>query len=556
MNVLPRREAAYAPDDYLTGLHVDGREAARILGFSAARFRQLSGTREQPAPLLGPPTVEKGDRSGKWPLRKVLEFGIAQGRDMTIPAPPLLPHPAGTPRYRRSSVPPRAVRIEDDRGVVRESWAQLYEPTSVGAPCSAAPDLLLLTPLWPSEIRWSLRALAARFVVDAGMSRRYADEAGSVLTVVEMPVAVGHSAPWGLHIELMASAAVVDPSPKSWRDMGPAHRLVPFEDLAECLGWKGVPVWPEGTASSGTLAVWSPGNPVPLSVPVQWRDRWAGAQLALRKAAELEETDPLLAASFRELEDSIHGMMRSQTRHPMRLDPGSTWAVDWQIPDREPIAHTASFIPAMDAIAADPTWPAHLSDALLSYFGDRRYSLPVTVDLRTLPPVWRERFEALRRRSDPIPDVDRAAARIRRLERASWAASSEQPELLVDGRTLMAAAGEQLTWLAWNGYDSHDVDDPALAWQQDASDVLLVRSAEPRLVGGWLSTPDGRMSPLPSVRGSYDFVTLARIAQGVDVWELRRSAALEQLLDTVTPDSPQTLSLPDFVALVRRLEDY
>lgn len=515
-----------APDDYLHDIYVNAADAAGILGFSGPRFRQIAGTREQPDALLGAPYLEKGVRGGRWPLRRVLEYGLHHRRPMQAAIPPLLPRPNGGARYRAYGRPIQ-VGVVAGNGARVEVWVQLFESSRHGE----EETLLVLTPVWPTEefpLRDSLGAVFAEFVRSAGLPAYLKRPPAVLLPVVER----GEHA-WGV--------LVIDSS-----ELEQAY-YVPFEDAAQCLGWDAVPVWMAGTNSASALALWAPGRPAPVTIPVEWGARWAAAQYSLQMAARV--SDPELAGSYRGTWKTMLDMMHVDYGKPEGpLPERAEWAAQLTLPERSTERYSW-YAAAVDEVIGDPSRPAYVADALLSYFGDWRYSGPHTIDLSLMPGAWSDRFAAARRAGVTVPGDQLHSARLRRLQGEAIAnADGIPPEVRIVGEHLFAWTPQHLTWLGWNGFTSSAEDEVMAAWPSDAVEVLLARDIRTNQPVAWASAADGTVMPLPSSQAFRGLVALARQALGVD--PVLVSEPLDQLLRATTRTQPQTLPWPDFIQLV------
>lgn len=522
------RSLRFAPDDYLHDAQVNAAEAAAILGLSGPRFRQISGTRETPDPLLGPPRLEKGVRGGRWPLRRVLEYGMHHGRSMRTPIPPLLPRPDGAPRYRPYGVPEQVVSINDGGDRV-EAWVQLFE----AAAFDVDELLLVLTPLWPSttgSIRMALPALFESFKQGSGLPRD-----AECPPAVVMPVVEEHADLWRV--------PVLTPSPSE-----PSYHA-PYRDVARCLGWPAVPVWPKGTNSASAVAAWAPGRPVTVTIPAAWQARWTAAQYALRMTDIAEDAE--LANSYLSVWWTVLNSMRNeQLFAPSSLPDGGEWAATLTLPEPPDTKLEVSFIPAVDDVVSTLDAPGYVADTLLSYFGDWKYSGPHTIELTHLPSPWSDRFEAARSAGPEATVEQLRTARLQRLQREAIAnAGGAFPDVRLVDQHVFAWTAQHLTWLGWNGYTSEHVDDLRAAWREDAIEVLLTRDSRSNQPVCWTASADGRLSPMPSEQALLGLIPLTRRALGLD--PVRTPAPLEQLLRAATTTRPQTLAWPDFLHLLQ-----
>lgn len=516
-----------APDEYLQDRHVDASEAAAILGMSGPRFRQISGTREAPDAMLGAPRLEKGVRGGRWPLRRVLAYGMHHGREMRVPLPPLLPRPDGARRYEPWG-PPQQVAAEAG-GERIEAWAQMLESTSHERDGA----LFVLTPLWPTK-SWRLRA-ALPELFQAFAQRAMLPQETPRPTAIIIPVIEEDPAPFW-------RVSVLPPTPQE-----PVY-FAPFGDVARCLGWPAMPVWPRGTNAASAVAAWAPGRPVPVSIPAAWQARWTAAQYALKLADQT--ADAALAGSYRYTWWSVLSTMHhDQTFAPTKLPEDAEWAVDLRLPELpEPGTQYALFIPAVDDLVGTLHAPSYVAEALLSYFGDWRYSGPHTIELKHLPSPWTERFNAFRTAGEPATPEQLRTARIERLQREAIAnGDGTFPEVRIVDQHVLAWSSTHLTWLGWNGYTSETADDLKAAWPAEAVEVLLTRDSERQPVG-WTSTADGQLSPLPSERALMGLIPLTNMALGLD--PVSTPPGLDQLLNSTSSTNPQTLAWPDFLALL------
>lgn len=529
-------------DDYIQpGRQLTAAEAAKLLGVSLTRFRQLAGTRAEPDPVLGPPVKSDGVRGAGWPLRAVLQAALVRGADAGIP--PLLPDP-NRPRYRLSTLSEarRTVTANQRFGDKATAWVDLYEPT--GYYGSA---LILATPLNGAYLSDGDLLRLTRKLAEQGSDFPSTCHGA---TIVRMPVA-------GDYDFVPAIRAVTTRLEDGQVDTVAAYD-VPPADLAACLGWSAVPVWPADSVSPAVIAMWAPSSPVPITIPARMQALWSAAMLASRTADEA--SDETLRLSARTLEAHLYDAVRGRRNERLELPDGFESAVDWR-PLSRPAhlddAHTKDFFAAGSLLVSTAGLPAHATDAILGHFGDWAYSAARGIDLRGLPEQWAQAFGLLRQRATPLPDNERDTARVRALvAHAMELEPTSVPQLATTGNTYVAFGENHITAMTWTGYDLEtDLDDLSRAWPQDGTEILFGKdraSGQPVL---WALGVDGVPAAIPHQQGPYPFVSLAREVFGGDRKQFSPGRRLESLLRTVSPAQAVAVNYTDAVSMLCELPE-
>lgn len=544
MNLLRRGKPDLAIDDYLADVHVAGNEIASLFGVSPGRVRQMAGSRENPDATLGAPRSGTNG-TAEWPLRNVLQYAMLHARAAKTALPPLLPRPGTQIRYEAANNGrPLTLQV---RTQTISIWAQLYRPAQRTTPHEDDGDVLLIVPLWPDSTSFAYVEIAAAYTrqTDSDWYNRLEDEA-IALTVIELPSTDPFAARGRVHTQYVTAGDL-----RAEGSLPDTHRLslISAADIAACLGWPAVPVWPEGTATAATVSVWAPGEPVPISVPAKWQDLWSAGRHAAIRAEKT--VNPDMAASYRALDAAIQAHMLSDAQRPYDFADGTESAVEWNI-DEPPKQNQGDWIPAVDDIVGSNDVPPFVADTLLRFFGDWRYSRPITLNRSTLPSEWRRRLEQMISTAKRIDTHgQQASARLRALERAAIDASggTALPTIHQAGNTILAATEQTITWLAWNGYNTQTDDELSHAWPDNAAEILITMDPHSRRNSAWAATFDDDITALPHSQALGDFAMLARKAHG---HSFGRSPKLESVLQSTTPDQPCTIPYPDFL---RRLVD-
>lgn len=530
----------FRPDDYLQpGKSLTAAEAAKLLGISLTRFRQLAGTRAEPDPVLGPPVKADGVRGAGWPLRAVLQAALARGA--TGGVPPLLPDPNG-PRYRLSTLPEarRMVSVNQRFGDEATAWADLYEPTGYYGRA-----LILVTPLNGAYLSdGDLLRLTRNLAAQTSDFPSTCNGA----TIVRMPIA-------GAYDFVPAIRAVTTRLENEQVDMVAAYN-VPAADLAGCLGWSAVPVWPEDSVSPAAIAMWAPSSPVPITIPAHAQALWSAAMLAARTADEA--SDETLRLSARTLEAHLYDAVDGRRHENLSLDDGFESAVEWRPlprPAHLDEAHTKDFFAAGSLLVSTAGLPAHATDAILGYFGDWAYSAPRGIDRRGIPDHWVQAFGLLRQRVTPLPDNERDTARVRALvAHAMELEPTSVPHVAITGKSYVAFGEDHITTMTWTGYDPEtNSDNLSQAWPQDGTEILFGEDRDNGQPVLWALGVDGVPAPIPHQQGPYPFVSLARKAFGGDRKQFSPGKRLESLLSTVTPSQAVAINFTDAVAMLCEL---
>lgn len=512
--------------EYLEGL-VDAKEAARILGVSSARWRQIAGSRESPNPDLGPLSVEPGRRGGRWRLRSVLEYAMRADQSTNAPVPALLP-PAGGARYepverRVADAPPaREIQIRTAAGRQQHAvWAQLFSPTTYHRCGFEEPCVLFLTPLWPAggiDVTANFWDIVIAALAVPGW-RSSLGPRPAPLTVVTLgrddrntptatPVAV-HEVTADEIARLDTHASRTSPNSHDQMRLGsrPVDYWVPARDTAACLGWPALPWWPEGTASRSTCAIWEPGSPVTITAPASMAERSEAVTWLTNTAGH---TTPAGLGDLMALISDVAPAQFSSTRaSEPTLPDGFEVAVNisWPTaPDKPP--SDARQDRALHAILDSPTTPPAVGRVLIDYFGDPAYTRPANVRLADLPPRWANLIRDHLEHAEPV-ERDVATPRWRMLEEARQVAGPVDPTA---GRRVHFGPAQapaivddqSVTWLAPTGYQAvdPDADHPhtALPAPDDPPhEVLFLHDGldtqgAPR---GWLRTATDAVMPLP-----------------------------------------------------------
>lgn len=520
-----QQETNWHGQDYPSAT-IDGKEAATVLGVSSGRWRQITGTRESPHPVIGPGQTETGRRGAQWPLSRVLQYAMDTRRDLPTPLPPLLPYPDGHPRYRlHSSRALRSASRPTPGAPAVTAWADLFTPDTRNLCGHPESPVLLLTPTWPTE-SWSVLTQLQPLVGAALHSRTWEDELSTIsrLTIVLAPI--GEDVPTAAwqHISSLLKTIYAD---QDWLKQARAmhaearpsttwgqtvDRLdLPARDVAAALG-RAVPWWPAGCATSSTCARWAPNHPVTVTVPAPDADRLEAARWVQRSElpfdAWLADPDPQPPVETLEHKRALR-LAAMALPSPPALAPShadiyvpegleAAAVIDWPTPFESP-TDVAPW-PLLDSLLGDEHVPAHIAVALADYFGDPRYAPMARMSLADLPKVWTELFRqaATHHRVDP-----QATHRWRILRAAD---PEGVPVTLGPLRTPAIIGTETIVWLPPTGYRPETPgDDPAeaLPASDDAHEVLLVREGTFDRVRGWARTLDGQVIPLPA-RSQFD----------------------------------------------------
>lgn len=478
---------------------ISGREAARLLGISDGRWRQIVGSGE---PLLGEPEKIPGRRGGRWRLRDVLAYAMASGRGCTQPIPGLLPHPA-RPRYTSIEGRVHGARagwaVTDEEGVEYEVWTQVFVPESWHRWGHDEPVLMLVTPLWGTTY-----VTEGDLVDIVSQTRTHPDLSGIlprpgypngtslVVVVVDQPAHDGVSSEGGV------------PSLRSWRI--PAEQLrdenrgqwfaasydVPVTDVAGCLGWPGLPLWPYGTNTRAHLAAWRSGSTIEISVPEQHAPQHAAARWLEHAATTNSErtADYLIAAHALVAHaptprvEPIAGWQRAATVTPARASR----------PDVD-----GDLYAAVGDVARDPAVPAHVGDTVLDYFGDPIFSRPIHVRLDRLPQSWVTQITETVTSEPRVSPPETLAARWRRILAAASgdeAASDASTYAMGVERTPVVLSSTHLTWCSPHVEEFGDADRAGI------EEILLARDSTNGRLGAWARPVAGsHFYPMPLYAG-------------------------------------------------------
>lgn len=398
MSIFPfsRSQApSFAPNAYLEEF-VSGDEAAAVLKVTGGRWRQITGTREDPHPLLTP-HVTPGVRGARWHLRDVLAYALAEDRETAVPMPPLLPLPSdpGTgPRYVQPTDVPARVRLGRELTATgpfgsATVWAQWFEPTSAVRCGVRESSVLMVTPLWPStqfDVQQVVESVVREAVATAGWSEHFRP-GRDWLTVVVLPV--GNDPLLRSVRQLVFTAAEV--ADLVMRRPLAARSVVaqmPAADVAACVGWPALPWWPEGTATRSLCALWEPGKPATTPVPASLADRARLAQWITRQ----EPWGRVTQADYAQLARMCDPARTDRRGFHAQVEPaeGFELAVDirWDLssPDQQPGQPDA--FAALDQIMASQDVPADIEATLRPWLGDPTYAAPAHYDFDDLPDEW------------------------------------------------------------------------------------------------------------------------------------------------------------------------
>lgn len=505
------------PDDYLR-VSVDAKDAARMLGVSAGRWRQISGSHDRPHPLLGAPILEPGRRRGaRWPMRGIFTYALTRNQHTNTPPPPLLP--ASEARYRsaRGAVwnAPPAREIALPQPTHGSVWAQLFTPTEPRRCGYDEPTVLLLTPLWTTD--WPSVQVHLADVVRAAVETPgwhdilmpFSDRVSAISAVIltsepeQGNVLVHEFNPADVERATATdSHRPARPAPllAGWQFTGTSY-WAPATDVAQCLGLSALPLWPKGTASRSTCAVWEPGTPVPITVPASMADRSEATHWLLSQP----ETEHAAADDYLWLASNIvPGRFERYSQHDYDTIPRGfelATTITWPPPiDSRPNSKPSR---ALNVIFDSPATPPAVARTLADWFGDPAYTQPlhlrfedivegpwaelmhdynaVTAATRQDSPRWTELEKA---RQEASPADPTAARRV-------LFGPHQAPALIDDA---------SITWLAPTGYEPAANDDfPHKAIPDDPPphEVLLLQDHLHNHPCGWLRTASGTINPLP-----------------------------------------------------------
>lgn len=566
---LGRRSTIYRADDYLRA-EVSTKEAARILGVTEGRWRQITTSRPTPDPILGEPITRPGTRGNQWPLRGVLAYALEKDQHTAVPIPPLLPLPSGERRYdsikgRVWNAPAHAFLADPEpREVGGGVFAQMFAPRPYDLCGHEQPPVLMLTPLWPAADHHVI-AHASHYVAQALEVPGWDTIMPSTphLPVVIAPTGSEYSRVTNmikvLEFDATALAALApafaDPDePQQWTPyrIGPAEDYyVDVSDIAACLGWPVLPYWPEGTATMSTCSRWKPGAPVDITVPASMQRRLEVARwLAHQPASSPEESDDLLS-----LAEKFH--VRTYDPHRSQWNPklpaGLELAVkiNWPAPLAQPSSPTSGWR-ALDRLYDDPATPPKIADDLAAWIGDPAYARPSTLHFADLPAPWPGHFQAVMSRPAAVGEIP-STARWRRLVEAAgdvvpaYLRSAELGPL----KAMTLFGPESVTWLAPTGFTPEEPEDdrPELAIPADPTDppqeaILMRSSHKSHVITGWVRTLHGALAPLPAkAQWGLDDETTALVLtaalmgksmrEAQDAMNKRLGEALENRMDPV-----------------------
>ena len=503
--------------DHYLHAEVDGRQAAKVLGVSAGRWRQLTGSRQSPAEI-GPGRVRAGVRGARWPLRQVFEYAMKRGREVRVPLPPLLPLESGVPRYEPASG--RVWNAPDGVHLVRDkvsAWAQMLVPVSYELCGHPQHPVVLLTPTWPTgsfEIRASVLSLAAQALAQPGWADVLHRE-DPELAIVVLPTAQNDSSDrlvrstrvvtiaGDLLGEILPSVGGGTQGAPSRTGSGLVEYEVPVADVARSLGMTALPWWPAGCATSATCARWSPGRPVTVTTPASLRDRRQAA-LWLSQRGE-ERADEEQKADYQEIAHQIDptpgaGLSSAWERDPVAPD-GFELAVQlaWPSPIRRR-GSAGDWFRALDELLEDGEVPLPIARTALEHFGDPRYARPAHLALDSFPEIWqpqvREYFRGLGT-DEGVEVLSQHRWRILDTYHREHSSAGGRP-VRVGPLKVPAILGEDhLTWFPPTGYQRGVDDNPAKAIPAAPVEAWFA-AVDDRQVRGWVRTLDYQFAPLPA----------------------------------------------------------
>jgi len=549
---------------------VTGNEAAKLLGISGGRWRQLVGDRGELDPILGSPIVTKGQRGGRWPMQAVLQYAMARKRTLGVQLPPLLPRGDGHRRYVSASGvvwnAPKGVTLTVDRiGPVygAKAWAEFLLPESDVLCGQQVPPLLVLTPLWPSEQHDILQALPILVNEASRVPGWEIPPRGKQIMSVAIVPDGGSSV--GLLLSTMVwvcqmPVPVFNPAKShGWFTVPgqPVVSQVPPSALAACLGLGKLPWWPEGCATSVTCSLWRPGAPVPLAVPESLVPRHQAALWLCDQSAEMADTQRAQGYRALAVAVDITGSERDcidDRSVPSGYELGV--AMTWPSEIEAPIG--LDIMVWLDQVLGSPATPPDVGETLTDWFGDPSFAHPEQIRLRDLPDDWRQAIV------DGY-DEDVSGLHPRRLRLMDYCDGRVGKAILFGPMRAPAYLGDdELVWLPPTGFAPESgACILSTVVSSGARDVLLARTAEGR-VRGWYRTANGHASPLPAksqwcvgengdVRILYALLTGRSIHEvfnlnGFQNDDLQRLTALFR---TVEAGSPVSLTWGNLLSLVR-----
>ncbi len=584
----PSTQTAYLTED------IDAAEAAATLGVSAARWRQIAGTRANPNPVL-PPDNKAGERGARWKLRHVLDYAAAQDRDLRQPLPPLLPL-SGGPRYMPTG-PSTGARpgyelslpIGTDSSAV---WAQLFIPTQTRRCGHPEQCLLLLTPLWPADA-YQVGRDVPQYLLQAAARPGWGDALRAHPAGVSVVILNDEPSAWFVRAVLLDAqdlTTALSPTLAAMSEsygLSPDPQNFPAQDVATCLGWPALPWWPKGTATRSLCARWNPGAPVTTNIPEALRARERVTHWLLRQVPRIPATqsdfdeaarmyDPARQEGLHALIAKQHGL---QPQAAGQVPEGYELAVTLRWDPASPSVTGADAQPsrALDQVMTTPHVPAEITTVLHHWLGDPTYTAPVYLPRDLLPTDWWDLVDQSRRVL-PVAEDERTTPRWQRMisthlrESADHNPDYDQDETSLDlgligplnapiildaqGITIAAPTGYQPSASSWK-------DEPAraLARRDDMErdqvrDVLLLTSPSGEVRGLYRTEYDD-LAPMPA-KGSWMTGLNGQAAVMVaacldlateDVIDLRNRAEtsgdepMEQLLRSA--HTPLVISWPD-----------
>lgn len=579
-----------SPETAYLNAEIDAAQAASALGVSAARWRQIAGSRAEPNPAL-PPTQNPGERGARWKLRHVLDYAAAQERDLPQPLPPLLPM-AGGPRYALAG-PRTGYELTLPIGTNSSAvWAQLFIPTRPRRCGHPEQCLLLLTPLWPADA-YQVSRDVPQYLLQAAARPGWSDAlrahpAGVSVVVLHNETTTSSVRAVFLDAQDLATALSPDLAAMS-RSYGlsPASKEIPACDVATCLGWSALPWWPQGTATRSLCARWNPGAPVTTNIPEALRDRervthWLLSQKPLVPAtqSDFDETarmyDPARQEGLHALIAKQHGL---QPPADDQVPEGYELAVTLRWDPASPSVTGADAQPsrALDQVMATIHVPADINAVLHHWLGDPTYSTPVYLPRDLLPVDWWDLVDQSWRVL-PVAEDERTTPRWQQMIATHLRESADHhPDYDLDETSLdlgligpldapITLDPQGITIAAPTGYCPSAAswkDQPARALamrdgmeRDQVRDVLLLTSPSGE-VRGLYRTEYGDIAPMPA-RGSWmtDLTGQAAVLVAAcldlateDVIDLRNRAEttgdepMEQLLRSA--HTPLVISWPD-----------
>lgn len=547
------------PQAYLSGLQVSSAQAAALLGISVARWGQLVTAHQD---LEHAAVTTPGVRGARWPLRSILEFALRENRAVKTRIPALLPNPSG-PRYVAASTrlpeSPKSMFTSylAYGGVEEQVKVEFFAPAQRSANGIDHPAVALVTPVWPSEVVVGIERLSQRllhpdnpwFPILEGFLDDSAKHDDTAIALVLIPTA-GRTE----NVSLLDEVEVLEFSVNdilSDRPRRPRKLKVPAKDVAACLGWKALPIWPSSTNTKTNLSAWSPDQTIEGVLPADWGELWGAAQWI----ASTEPSDALYASKQAVLH-TIHHSIVSDLGHAkgspsegfrLGAQPAAPGAPSF--PGQLP-----SFTDATDWAFNEASAPYFVTEPLFNYFGDSTFIRAAAICLDTLPPEWSYAVDKLQLSAEPSTNAVPGSQRRRRLETAIYTLDPTAQEISHYSMGPLAAPAalshNVIAWCAPTAIPTvEEHQQSSASAKSDFRSILFVRTHDAQTVAIAMSVA-GELVPLPwgspgwyGEGALYKALRLAvmpeKYTSTEQLWQHEKQPTqFRNLLDAVTPQEP------------------